>query len=213
MDSIPIYDKNYHLSGPFYELAREMAGDVGGTVLDIGCGTQPHRAYFTSVDRYLGLDVSTDHKQVDLLGSGIDLPFSDASVDFVFSTQVLEHLADPFEFFSEVERVLKPGGAAFISTNQMYPIHEAPHDYFRFTRYGLDELASNSNLDTLKIFELGNLATRVVCELNYVFEGVLPYRIGRLFITLMNVIAMLLVKFNHRTDPIVTAIHCMKPKK
>ena len=44
-------------------------------------------------------------------------PFADASVDLVTGMEILEHLAlDPFWFFSEAARVLKPGGHLLLTT-------------------------------------------------------------------------------------------------
>src|SRR5262245_5756210 len=42
--------------------------------------------------------------------SATDLPFADASFDFVFSSSVLEHIRDRERAFAEIRRVLRPGG-------------------------------------------------------------------------------------------------------
>jgi SAM-dependent methyltransferase len=47
-------------------------------------------------------------------GVGEAIPFPNNSFDVVFSTNVLEHVADPAKVVSEIVRVLKPGGAAQI---------------------------------------------------------------------------------------------------
>jgi len=62
------------------------------------------------------------------------LRFSDESFDFVLSDQVLEHVeGDPQQAVDESWRVLRPGGIAVHATVFMYPIHDAPGDYWRFT--------------------------------------------------------------------------------
>ncbi|MCJ7626058.1 MAG: class I SAM-dependent methyltransferase, partial [Anaerolineaceae bacterium] len=40
----------------------------------------------------------------------------DATLDFVISTMVLEHISDEAKFLDEIQRVLKPGGKAYITT-------------------------------------------------------------------------------------------------
>jgi len=50
----------------------------------------------------------------DYFGESISLPFFDASLDFVASSHVLEHVANPVKALVEWHRVLKPGGIANI---------------------------------------------------------------------------------------------------
>lgn len=44
------------------------------------------------------------------------LPFGDATFDWVFALEVIEHLANPRHFTAEVARVLKPGGQLLLTT-------------------------------------------------------------------------------------------------
>ena len=66
--------------------------------------------------------------------------FADASFDAVFLMEVLEHVPAPDAALSEVHRVLAPGGRLVLSTPFLLEIHDAPHDYYRFTEYGLRHL-------------------------------------------------------------------------
>lgn len=66
--------------------------------------------------------------------------FADASFDAVFLLEVLEHVAEPQRALDELRRVLAPGGALVLSTPFVFEIHEAPHDYYRFTEHGLRHL-------------------------------------------------------------------------
>lgn len=47
---------------------------------------------------------------------GANLPFADASVDFVFSDQVLEHVPSDAAMLEEIHRVLRPGGLAYVGS-------------------------------------------------------------------------------------------------
>ena len=42
--------------------------------------------------------------------------------------------------------MLKPKGKLFLTTNFLYQIHMAPHDYYRFTSYGLEHLGKSVGL-------------------------------------------------------------------
>lgn len=202
--SIPLSSKNYHLNSRFHPYIKDFAESTRGHILDIGCGTKPHRQWFSGVKSYTGIDIN-DAGNADVRGTATDLPFQDNSFNSIISTQVLEHVSDPFAFFEEINRVLKAGGDALISTNQMYPLHEIPHDYYRFTRYGLEYLAEEVDLIVDRVIEVGTLPMRVCCELNY-YSQKLPTQAHNLFCKINNSIFSPIVDRNNREDYIVTAI-------
>ena len=77
----------------------------------------------------------------DLVADVCDLePFADASFDAVFLLEVLEHVPTPERAIAEIRRVLAPGGRRVLSTPFAFEIHDAPHDYYRFTEHGLRHL-------------------------------------------------------------------------
>ncbi len=126
------------------EFAHELAG---GTVVDVGCGQSPYREYFAGFMRYLGLDTpgrpdSGSHP--DIVGDAIALPLHAESVDAVLCTEVIEHVVDPFALVAEAHRVLKPEGALLLSAPFTWHLHDEPHDYWRFTEYGLRVLCERA---------------------------------------------------------------------
>ncbi len=50
------------------------------------------------------------YAEVDIWAEADDLPFENASQDYVVSAHVVEHFIDPLKVFREWSRVLKPGG-------------------------------------------------------------------------------------------------------
>ena len=64
----------------------------------------------------------------------------------------MEHVPDPQKMVDEAYRVLKKGGVCIVSTHMANPLHGTlPHDYFRFTKYGLAHLFRNfSNIETIE---------------------------------------------------------------
>ena len=116
--SIPIYDKNYQLNTHFRLHVHHFLNQISGTILDIGCGDQPYTDRLGGAD-YIGLDVMSENKVVDVVGDATQLPFTNELFDYVVSTQVLEHLPEPTGFFNEIERVLRPRGRVLITTKRL----------------------------------------------------------------------------------------------
>jgi len=104
--------------------------------LDIGAQNGPYAAHFP---RRVALDIQRG-AGVQVIGDVQALGIRDASVDVVLCTEVLEHVPDPQRAIDEMYRVLVPGGQLLLTTRFLFPIHDAPHDYFRFTKYGLRHL-------------------------------------------------------------------------
>ena len=68
------------------------------------------------------------------------LPFRSGSFDVVLATEVLEHVTDAEAAAEEIRRVLRPGGSLLATVPFIYPVHEAPYDFRRFTHHGLRSL-------------------------------------------------------------------------
>jgi len=101
--------------------------------LDLGCGNAPYKHLFS--DR-IGFD-NKSGEGVDVVGDAHKLPFKNEEFDTVLCSEVLEHLHSPEIALAEMKRVLKSGGILILTTRFIYPIHDAPNDYWRFTKYGL----------------------------------------------------------------------------
>lgn len=123
-----------------YHLTRELmshfprARGAGDLALDLGCGAALHRAACEKAGfEYVGLDHAS--AQAQILGDAHALPFADASMGFVLSIAVLEHLRHPFVAMREVCRVLRPG-APFIGTVAfLEPFHS--DSYFHHSHLGV----------------------------------------------------------------------------
>lgn len=91
-----------------------------GRLVGIGLeGTEPfveHLAEHGIEFQRANLDpiIRTQDPVVEALPRQIDLP--DASVDFAFCTEALEHMLDPMHALGEIRRVLKPGGLFLATT-------------------------------------------------------------------------------------------------
>ena len=118
------------LRPPDYALRRRFAqANVAGgeRVLDLGCGTGDLAADLAHGGaRVIAVDVAqaaldragARHPELDLRLLPIDgpLPFDDGAFDAVWSSEVIEHVADTARWLSEVRRVLEPGGRVLLTT-------------------------------------------------------------------------------------------------
>lgn len=65
---------------------------------------------------------------------------SNTLFNHVYMIEVLEHTKNPFTALENVYTLLDNNGKLVLSTPFMFPLHDEPHDYFRFTKYGLEVL-------------------------------------------------------------------------
>lgn len=120
--------------------------DSLGLTLDLGCGGAPYQKYFPN---RIGFDVQPG-SGVDVVGDAHNLPFEDEKFDNILCTEVLEHLHSPHIAISEMRRVLKKGGKLILTTRFIFPLHDTPNDYYRFTKYGLKHLFRDWEILELK---------------------------------------------------------------
>lgn len=118
--------------------------------LDVGAASRRYRNFFPNTiagdiayDYVISDDVTVRYATIDVQYDAHHMPFSDACVSTVLCTEVLEHCVNPQQVIKELHRVLRPGGKLILTTRYAFPLHEVPHDYFRFTRYGLELLCSD----------------------------------------------------------------------
>ncbi|HET7666050.1 MAG TPA: class I SAM-dependent methyltransferase [Mycobacterium sp.] len=102
------------------------ATPAGPTVLDVGGGPGYFATAFTAAGmHYIGVEPDpsemhigaavVDRQTTYVRASGTALPFADASVDICLSSNVAEHVAQPWRLGGEMLRVARPGGLAVLS--------------------------------------------------------------------------------------------------
>jgi SAM-dependent methyltransferase len=154
---------------PFYIIRSSLirtiskfATKIEGNILDLGCGSKPYESIFIKSKSYVGIDIlsgSHNHKdsQYDILYDGKTIPFLDHSFDAVVSFEVFEHIYDLSSILKEISRVTKPGGFLLISIPFAWNEHETPHDYARYTSYGLSKIILNAGFKVIEIEKSNSL--------------------------------------------------------
>lgn len=142
-----------------------------GDLYDLGCGEMPYKKWMLNYcDTYTGVDWdSTLHElKADILADLNELlPIADAVADTVISLSVMEHLREPGVFLSESHRILKQGGAMVLQVPFMWWVHEAPYDYYRYTRYGLHYLFEKAGFVDVHIYPQTGFWTMWTLKFNY----------------------------------------------
>lgn len=157
----------YHARRALFRTVKQLAPQLDGRILDVGCGSKPYQELFPT-DDYVGLEIDTPEnrakKRADYFYDGQVFPFPDQSFDAIVCNQVLEHVFTPDLFLEEIVRVLKPGGQLLLTVPFVWDEHEQPWDYARYTSFGLKRLLENNALDVFEQYKL-NADIRVLFQL------------------------------------------------
>jgi SAM-dependent methyltransferase len=160
---------------------------VRGAVLDVGCGLQPYRKFFSPDVRYRGLD--TVHSKAHfgyeapdtLYYDGPVWPVRSQTIDFILCTETLEHVQEPGRFLGEAFRCLRPGGSALFTVPFAARWHFIPHDYWRYTPSTLEALFGQAGFTNIRVYARGNIFT-VACYkvMAFLFALVFPGKVPAL---------------------------------
>jgi SAM-dependent methyltransferase len=119
----------------------EVFDRPGRVVVEIGAG-RASKAELFSRALYVSTDFTT-REGIDLVTTGGQLAFRDHSVDLVICMNVIEHVYDPECLLEETHRLLRRGGCLFLVTPFLFPLHDIPYDFFRYTEYSLKRLLNS----------------------------------------------------------------------
>jgi SAM-dependent methyltransferase len=131
-----------------------------GDLLDLGCGNVPlYGAYIDLVRDVTCIDWEESAHGSQHIDLAVDLngrlPLNDGQFDTILSSDVLEHIWNHTSLWAEQARVLRSGGKLILGTPFLYRLHEAPHDYLRWTQYGLQRACEEAGLRVLELTATG----------------------------------------------------------
>lgn len=154
------WNRNWVLGGGWGDfLDRVDDIDHGALVIDLGAGEATLRGRvkhgrYVAIDRGIG-HAGWDYSALDVVADAARIPVADQRADLIVCKQVLEHVPEPIALLKEAARVLKPGGTLLLSTNQQWPQHQQPYDFFRFTSFGLRYCLEQAGLETVELRSMG----------------------------------------------------------
>ena len=170
-----------HFEAAIDEALASFARGVGGgeRMLDAGAGEGRHARYFAAA-RYCGVDLAVgdaawDYRGLDAITDLAALPFRDGAFAACINIVTLEHVREPHRVLRELARALRPGGQLLLVVPHEWEVHQAPHDYFRYTRHGVAYLLEQAGFERVEIHPVGGyfrlLARRMLNGLQFFTGG------------------------------------------
>ncbi|MEO8665593.1 MAG: class I SAM-dependent methyltransferase [Ignavibacteria bacterium] len=153
--------ESYYKNGLLLECIQHFKSLFKGKLLDLGCGNKPYSVIYNEVcESCVGCDVPFSiHKDADVdvlcMAEDIDKHFATGSFDCVLCTEVLEHTSDDRKVIENINKILKDNGTLIISAPFTYVLHEAPHDFRRYTFHGLKNIIENNGFEVQSAFSMG----------------------------------------------------------
>ena len=142
------------------EVRSWLGSFASGHVLDIGCSDGMMARFVHADSDYIGLDYPETAlewygSRPHIFGDANQLPFSHSTFNCVLLLDVLEHLPDPHIAIREAWRVLGYDGKLILKVPCLYPLHDAPRDFQRWTTFGLRLAASLPDAEVIAERNLG----------------------------------------------------------
>lgn len=126
----------------YYEkVAAFAANKKNKKILELGSGPLVKGKYYFSSkhlfnerNEFIQSDInkSFGHPVIDVT----KMRYKD-EFDIILCLNVLEHVYDYQKAIKNMHAALKPKGIAIIAVPAFYPLHDEPHDYWRFTEHAL----------------------------------------------------------------------------
>ena len=138
---------------PLNRFLKSISSDYENLdILEIGSGDVSKNQSAEHIFKNAKLFVQTDvnkiygHKYLDIT-SEIQI---EEKFDLVLCTYVLEHIYDIKSAIKNLNFLLKEKGNLVVSVPFIYPLHDEPEDFWRFTEHALKNLFSDFKILTIK---------------------------------------------------------------
>jgi len=170
-----------HFEVSIDDAVRRFAAELpeGARVLDAGSGEGQYAHYFRC-NHYCGVDLGVgdaawDYSRLDAIADLAALPFGAAQFEAALHMVTIEHVREPGCVLAEIARTVAPGGRLLLAAPHEWEVHQAPHDFFRFTRHGLEYLLDKAGFEVIRMDPAGGyfrlLARRLLNGLQFFTGG------------------------------------------
>jgi ubiquinone/menaquinone biosynthesis C-methylase UbiE len=152
---------------------------IGGKLLDVGCGSKPYELLF-DVEEYIGIDVEISghnhlESKIDKFYDGIHIPFDDKEFNWVFSSEVFEHVFNLDQLLIEVNRVLLSGGKLAFTCPFVWEEHEQPYDFARYSSFALLHIMEKNGFKVESLHKSTSYFETVMQLFSmYIYQNCLP---------------------------------------
>jgi SAM-dependent methyltransferase len=116
--------------------------DLKGLVFNAGAGHRP-----VKIEQPCLTTDFDETAPVDFLCDLHYIPLMDQCMDSILTVAVLEHTRYPWLVVQEFARILKPGGVLVFGVPFLQPEHAVPHDFYRYTIYGVQALLTSAGFN------------------------------------------------------------------
>jgi SAM-dependent methyltransferase len=217
-----------------YRDLKKTLRETAGKVLEVGCGLQPYRHLLPDQAEYYALDWEEADTHFGcrardvIFYDGTRFPFKEGTFNFLFHTEVLEHIYHLALFLSECNRVLANHGRMLFTVPFAARNHYIPYDYWRLTPASITRLLQETNFTDIVVVPRGSDMTVAVHKINSVcyrmiFRNIphpVPRMLNRVFLTLLFAAPValftlaghlsLLLKCGSQDDPLGYTVFCRK---
>lgn len=172
LSTAPCYSKQNYYDFFAIDFSNKSVLDIGSSVGSFKKSKKFDENNLKNAKKYITIDINPD-SGADIIADAHVLPFKDSSFDIILANNVIEHFYDPQKAVKEMKRVLKMGGQIYFTVPFLYPVHEAPHDYARFTKFGLQKLFED--FKNVQIYSRGgwfSVNANLVFKITHIFDKI-----------------------------------------
>lgn len=152
--------------GLYAFLEREATDVRGQHVLSVGAGGGVNERLLRAADRadFRVTQLDVDEERGPDVVADLCTWANPETYDLIIMSEVLEHLHSPKDALENVHESLKDRGKLVLTTPFVFPIHDEPYDYFRYTKHGLQMLLDEAGFERVCIEER-NSRSEALCVL------------------------------------------------
>jgi SAM-dependent methyltransferase len=217
-----------------YRDIRKYLQTTKNNVLEVGSGLKPYRNLVPKDVDYHAIDWkgASDHFHYNDADTtyydGNTFPIKDSSFDYLFHTEVLEHVYDIRQFLKECHRVLSNKGKMFFTIPFAARNHYIPYDYWRLTPAAIEKLLGDAGFANVNIKPRGNDLIVAITKINILIVRTIMHDIHNPVIRMLNKIILglifvipwvtltvlehivLFLKVGSSDDPLGYSVYCEK---